>query len=237
MTKEITKIEPKEVVNVKQSPVELLLQVADSGMDIEKLDRLLELQAKYDAMEAKKAYTKAMAEFKAMPLRITKDKDNKQYNSKYTTLGNLVNTTTPLMSKVGLSHKWIIDQSQQISVSCVVTHNLGHSETTTMSAPPDGSGSKNPIQQIKSTITYLKSATFESAMGLASSDANFDDDGNAAGLEFISPDQVKIVTNLIKSKGVKEKDVFQFCNCETVDTITQNIYKPLISKLKAKKVN
>jgi len=47
-----------------------------------------------------------------------------------------------------------------------------------MSGPPDDSGKKNPLQQIKSTVTYLKISTLEAACGLASTDASADDDGN-----------------------------------------------------------
>jgi len=216
-----------------QTPVSFMNTAIAKGLDVTQIEKMLDLQAKYEAMEAKKAYTKAMSDFKAVPLVITKDKDNKQYNSRYTSIGNLVNTVLPVMSKFGLSHKWEIEQTEQlIIITCVVTHLMGHSEFTKMSAPPDKSGSKNTIQQIKSTRTYLQGATFESAMGLASSDSNFDDDGNGAGLEFITPEQVKTITDLINAQKIDVNAVLVSMGSETIDTITQSQYKPLISRLK-----
>ena len=58
-----------------------------------------------------------------------------------------------------------------------------------MSAPPDTSGSKNLIQQLKSTKTYLEIATFESVTGIAAIDKG-DDDGNSAGQQTVDPYQV-----------------------------------------------
>ena len=218
---------------VPQSPIQALTKALESGIEIEKLEKLLDLQAKYEAMEAKKAFIQAMADFKAVPIVITKDKDNKQYNSRYTSIGNLVNTVLPVMSKSGLSHKWDIEQTDQlIKITCIVTHLMGYSEYTTMSAPPDKSGSKNTIQQIKSTRTYLQGATFESAMGLASSDSNLDDDGNSAGLEFVTEEQAEKITTLIQTKGIDVNEVLRSMGCDTIDTIMQSQYKPLISRLK-----
>jgi hypothetical protein len=54
---------------------------------------------------------------------------------------------------------------------------MGHSERTTLSATADTSGSKNSIQAIGSTVTYLQRYTLLAAVGLA---AGGDDDGQAA---------------------------------------------------------
>jgi len=171
-------MEPVESV----TPMSVLQMAISQGADIEKLTKLMELKEKWDAMEARKAYVQAMADFKTEPIVIAKDKDNKQYGSKYTSIGELVNTVTPFLGKHGLSAEWTLDQSNGIRVGCTITHALGHSgETKWMKVPEDKSGAKNLIQQIKSSVTYAKITTFELATGLASSDGNLDDDGNGFG--------------------------------------------------------
>jgi hypothetical protein len=165
------------------TPMDILqMAVSQDTPDIEKLTKLMELQERWEANEARKAFVAAMADFKRSSIRIVKDKDNKQYQSKYVSLGNLVNTVTPFLSDHGLSIRWDIDQSISIRVSCIVTHAMGHSESVSMVCPPDKSGSKNPIQEIKSAITYAKACTFESICGLASTDSNLDDDGGNSTL-------------------------------------------------------
>lgn len=161
------------------SMIERVLTTPD--FDIVKLQHLLELRERYEANEARKAFVEAMSRFKSHSIVVSKDKSNAQYGSKYVSLGNLIGTVTPFLSQHGLSARWDIDQSASIKVTCIITHSAGHSESVSMTCPPDKSGAKNPIQEIKSAITYAKACTFESICGLASSDSNLDNDGNSSG--------------------------------------------------------
>lgn len=163
------------------TPMAMLQMAVSQNADLDKLTKLMDLQERWEKNEAKKAYVAAVAAFKANPPAVYKDKDNLQYSSRYTSIGNLVNTVNASLSQHGLSTRWDINQSAGISVTCILTHNLGHSEQCSMTGPPDTSGKKNPLQEIKSTVTYLKVATFEAVTGIASVDGNADDDGNGAG--------------------------------------------------------
>lgn len=172
-------------VPVSESITSIMQIAIQKNYAPEFIEKMMDLQERHEANQAKKAFTKAMANFKADPLTIYKDKINKQFGSKYSSIDALVNPAIPYLSKYGLSHSWQYGEpaEKQVIVTCTITHELGHSESVTMSAPPDTSGgnSKNPIQQIKSTQTYLKIATFEAVTGLVSQEANLDDNGNAAG--------------------------------------------------------
>lgn len=164
------------------SPMQMIQSAVSRGASLEQINQLLDLKDRIEAADAKKAYVAAMSAFKACGVVVTKDKKNAQYNnSGYTSLGNMVTTVTPYLSKNNLSARWDVDQSQGIKVTCIITHAQGHSESVSMTVPPDKSGAKNPIQEIKSAITYAKACTFESICGLASTDANVDDDGNGSG--------------------------------------------------------
>ena len=174
-------IKPEEPISAI-TPMRLLEIATSQGADLDKMQKLMELQERWQANMARQAYVRAMSDFKNEPIVVSKDKTNKQYSSKYTSIGNLVNTVTPFLSKHGLSAEWELDQSHGIRVGCKITHCLGHSgETKWMTVPADTSGAKNPLQQIKSSVTYAKISTFEMATGLASAEANLDDDGNGSG--------------------------------------------------------
>lgn len=156
-----------------------MLALMDRGLDFDKIERAMDLKDRMDAKLAEQAFNKAKAAFKAEVFVITKDRDNKQYGSRYSSIGNTVNTAGPFLSKHGFSWDW--DHTQEggkIKVICTLSHELGHTKTATFETPPDATGQKNAAQQIKSAITYGKLATFEAVCGLASSDANADDDGN-----------------------------------------------------------
>lgn len=177
---------------VAVTPMSMLQMAVSQGADIDKLAKLMDLHERWEAAQAKKQFVAAMAAFKTSAITIVRDKENKQYGSRYVSLGNLVSTVTPFLSRNGLSARWDIEQqSGAIKVTCVVTHSGGHSESVSMTCPPDASGAKNPIQQIKSAVTYAKACTFESICGLAATDANADDDGNGAGKRLAESEVVE----------------------------------------------
>ena len=223
----------KDLVNEPtKSPAFLISEAIAAGSDLDKLDKLLTLQERWEAGQAKKAYNKAMAKFKEYPPVIIKDKVNSQYGSKYSSLENLVNTINPVLSLHGLSASWDIKQNGEITVLCKITHELGHSEVVTASAPSDKSGAKNVIQQIKSTVTYLKIVTLESICGLASSDGNVSDDGNSAiAIKAISKEQVKEISNLLGKENPAK--ILKFAKADKIENIRVEDFAKVISVLKA----
>lgn len=166
-----------------ESPLSMAASLVqtDDNIDVEKLSKLLEMQERYDATQAKKAYVQAMANFKANPPEIIKDKDvsYKQTQYSHASLGNVTATINKALSEHGLTASWVTSQDNgSVKVICKITHIMGHSEETCLSAPPDDTGSKNVIQAIGSTVTYLQRYTLLALTGLATYDQ--DDDGKGA---------------------------------------------------------
>ena len=243
MTDQLTVLEPGPIVQVRENQQPMIYSMIhlaiQQGAGIDQLERLWDMQLKYEANEAKKAYHFAMSEFKKERIVITKDKDNAQYKSKYTSIGNLVDSVTPILGKHGLTHKWDISQEgDMITVTCVSTHALGHSEKVSMQAPSDKSGAKNPIQQIKSTRTYLQAATFESLFGLASTDANCDDDGNGYGnVATIDEKQQSQIIDMMLSKNVNESQFLAWLKVASVENIPADKFGYVMKTLENVKVN
>lgn len=216
------------------SPSAIMELAMNKDLDLDRIEKMLEIQAKWEAMEAKKSFAEAMSRFKKTPIVLTKDSINKQYNSKYTSIGNLVNTVVPPMSKEGLTHRWDIKQNgKEITVVCIITHTLGHSELTEMSGPADETGAKNPIQQIKSTRTYLQSATLESALGIASSASNVDDDGNGAGncAKHIDKAQQNNIVDLLAAIDYDEKKFLDHFKWVSIEGIPSKSYSKAVCAL------
>ena len=165
------------------TPMQMLQVAVERGDDMEKLRQLMDLQDRWEANQARKAFVAAVAAFKAEPMKILKSKQvNIPGGAKFAhaTLADVVDGVVASLSKHGLSHKWELQQDgDRITVTCVLTHEAGHSERTTLSGLPDDSGKKNGIQQIASTVTYLQRYTLMAACGLSAKD--MDDDGRGAG--------------------------------------------------------
>lgn len=173
------------------TPMRLMELAIGKGASIEQLERLMALQERYEAAQAKRAYTLAFADFKQNMPDVVKDMLNKQYGSDYSSLANLVNTTNRELGKWGLNARWDVEQGDKVAVYCLLTHSGGHTERVRIEAPQDTSGSKNTLQQIKSTLTYLEGATFQAITGVVARSASKDDDGNAAGKKASVPEPEK----------------------------------------------
>lgn len=179
MSTEILKPErPGELAREEVSPIMGILHLAiEKGAGIDQLERLMAMHEKWEANQAKKAFNVAMAKFKEDPPKITKDKHVKFQTQKgiteydHSTLGHVCDQITAGLSAVGITHKWVPKQAAgKIAVTCILTHALGYSdpEPPTLEAGADESGSKNAIQAIGSTVTYLQRYTLLSAVGMAS---------------------------------------------------------------------
>lgn len=178
----VVKTEPA-AIPVAVTPMHMLQIAMERGADLAQLEKLMDLQARWEQNEARKAYVAAIANFKADPPTILKSKQvNIPGAAKFAhaTLADVVDGVAANLSKYGLSHRWETSQDASgVTVTCILTHALGHSERTSLTAAPDNSGKKNSIQQIASTVTYLERYTLMAATGLAAKDM-VEDDGRGA---------------------------------------------------------
>ncbi|MDD4390215.1 MAG: ERF family protein [Eubacteriales bacterium] len=208
-------------VGREATPATLLNIAINQGADLDRLEKLMELQTRWEANQARKAYNIAMSNFKANLPTVVKDKTNLQYKSKYASEDALLNTINPELSKHGLSASFDFDQSNGvIKVTCYITHAEGHRESVSLSGAADGSGSKNPLQQIKSTTTYLRKATFEAITGIASSENDADDDGNGA-TSYISDKQKSTIVDMINHKEIDETPFLKYMGVDDIDKIKE----------------
>jgi hypothetical protein len=171
------------------------LRAAESGADLERLEKLMDLHERNEKRLAVNAFNQAMADFRSESMTILKTKyvdiagGAKFWHAE---LGNIVEEVIPKMSKYGLFHTWIPRQrdDKQIEISCVIKHALGcASEPTTLFAPPDGSGNKSPIHAVLATTTILQRYTFLLAIGLAPK--GMDTNGAVPGADVVTVEKPK----------------------------------------------
>jgi len=212
------------------SPVEIMQQAMASGVKPEDLEKMLSLQMKWEENEAKKAYVRAMAAFKKNPPEIIKNQHVKFTTTKGVTeydhanLAEVSNKINEGLSIHGLSASWSTKQeNNQIYVTCKITHELGHSEETSLNCGADTSGGKNAIQGIGSTITYLERYTLLSLTGLATK--GMDNDGAGAPPETITAKQKTEMEKIITDKGVDEAAFLGYMKAESIDDIKLKDHK------------
>lgn len=163
------------------SPIGMMLAAMNQGATLEQVEKMMDLQERWQKGEAKKAYDAAFAAFKAEGVKIIKGSDVKDGPLKgrsYAELHDVVNAVTPALSKHGLSSSWKLtrDEKDWMEVTCYLRHVGGHEESVSMGGPPDTGGAKNAIQARASTKTYLERYTLKGVTGL--SEEGDDTDGN-----------------------------------------------------------
>lgn len=225
--------EDQELVVKGNSPADII-RAAGTGADLDKLEKLLNLQIAWEANEARKAYHIAMTAFKSNPPKIDKDKTVAYGNTKYNhaSLANVTEKISTELSKHGLSACWSTKQNGAVSVTCRITHIKGHSEETTISAPADKSGSKNDIQSIGSTITYLERYTLLALTGLATYDMD-----NDAGkpVEHIDEKQLGQILDSINELGTPLNQFLAYMKIERVEDMLKSDFPKAMAAIEAKR--
>ena len=138
------------------------------------------------------------------------------------------------LSKHDLSHRWDVEQNgAEIRVTCVLTHVRGHRESVPMVATADASGSKNPIQAIGSTITYLQRYTLLAATGMAVKDQ--DDDGQVGDIERVSEEQIANLEALIEEVDADRAKFLRWAKAEKLGDVQAAFYPTAVKMLEAKR--
>jgi ERF superfamily len=156
------------------TPMDMVRQALTQGAPMEVVERFMAMHERFEASQARKVFNLAIAQAKAEITPIVKNAVGHN-NKKYADFSGIARAVDPIITKFGLSYRFRTTQSERISVTCVLSHELGHSEENTLSGPADKTGSKNDIQAIGSTLTYLQRYSLVQALGLAAAN---DDDGN-----------------------------------------------------------
>lgn len=184
----IAKHEPGHAVDHRPAdPMVSLIErlVLNPDADLDKLERMLALKREHDRDNARISFAGALAAARSKIPPIVKDatvdfttRDGKRTNYQHETLAGIAKVIDPILSEYGLSYRFRTNQgSGGVQVTCIIAHAHGHSEETSLSCAPDGSGSKNAFQAVGSAVTYLQRYTLKAALGLS---AEMDDDGQSA---------------------------------------------------------
>ncbi|WP_223717212.1 ERF family protein [Pseudomonas aeruginosa] len=191
------------------SPMGMMLAAVKQGATLEQVEKMMDLQERWEKAEAKKAYDAAFANFKAEAVIIIKGRkvtDGPLKNKSYAELHDVVNAVTPALSKHGLSSSWKLtrDEKDWMEVTCYLRHVGGHEESVSMGGPPDTGGAKNAIQARASTKTYLERYTLKAITGL--SEQGDDDDGRPKSPKAITQVQMLRLQAVLSqcSKGTQK---------------------------------
>ncbi len=200
-----------EIIISQPHPVMNLLEIAmkSSEVDLDKMDKIMQMYERFQAKEAEKAFYRAMNLFQANKPDLIKSA-KVDYSTKagrvqysYNPLPKIQKAIDHWLSKFGLSYKWKqVSNDNLIKITCIVSHVDGYFEETWLEAGHDTTGSKNAIQAIGSTVSYLKRYTLENALGLSSDE---DSDGIKSEKPARTLEELNPIIKTAKTFGALKK--------------------------------
>jgi len=211
------------------TPMDMLARAVSSGADLDMVEKLMGLQERWEKNQARKSFDEAIAAAKAQIGPI--ERTGTGHNSKrYATFAAIAKAIDPILSQHGLSYRFRTAQGERISVTCILSHKSGHYEETTLTGPPDASGSKNAIQAIGSTLTYLQRYSLVQMLGLAAAD---DDDGKAVSGAAITEPQADTLRELLEVHNKDRARFLKWAKVERIEDIRADYYNSCVEAIKA----
>lgn len=217
----------------------------DPAVDINKMERLFEMQQQAAARRAKTAYISALSDMQPeLPIvnkrgeisRKAKDDAGVKQSAKPTKFAkweDVVEAIAPILAKHGFSLSFRIEQDARVKVTAVLGHREGHCEETSMSLGIDDSGAKNNIQGWGSSVSYGKRYTAFAILNIVARDE--DDDGKAAGHVPADAPTVDKLKALIVDTNADTGWICSHYSVESLDDLTAKQITDAMAGLAARK--
>lgn len=185
------KIIPKqEIIEVQQeqaTPMTLIAQAIQNNIPVETMEKLMDLQDRWEAKKAKHAYDEAMAQFQNECPVIKKTKkvyekgqenvadDKKKSRYSYAPIDSIVEQVKKHIAKNGLSYTiQIKNDEKSLTATCTVKHILGHSEQSEFVVPIGTESFMSDPQKYGARATFAKRYAFCNAFGIMTGDDDTD---------------------------------------------------------------
>jgi len=221
------------------TPLAMLSQAVERGASVEVLEKLMALHERWEVNQARKAFDVAIAAAKGEIPPIIRNREvdftsqKGRTNYRYEDLAEIARIVDPILRKHGLSYRHRSAQAgNRLTVTCILSHEGGYSEDTTLEVAEDHSGNKNPIQAVGSAATYLMRYTLKLALGLSVTN---DDDGRAtSGGGYITDEQADAIRDLLTRTNANIGKFLEMLKVESVLDIPAARYDYAMGKLNQK---
>ncbi len=200
------------------TPMSLMQLAIEKGAGVGELERLVALQERYEAREAKKAYVRAMAACQAAMPIIVRNATNNHTHKNYVNLEGMVRQARPVYMAHGFSLSFNTADcpiAGYMRVICLCSHIAGHTEPFQIDLAIDGTGAKGgsnmtALQGAGSTMSYGERYLTQKVFNLIISDA--DKEGELFGKMPIGPEQLAELQADIDTRDMDVSKFITFMN-------------------------
>lgn len=209
-----------ELSTPANSAVSIIQQAIATGADPAYLRELLQVREQWEAGEARKLYSQAIAEFQSRCPII--EKADKAHNKQYAAMDRIWRTIRPLLDETGLSVVWTANTVTEygLRIEGEIRHKAGHAVPISYDLPmPDKVTGQNAAQQMGSATTYAKRYALCSALGIVTGE---DDDGMAAGTQYVTKEQADELLAILDTLADRDgalSAMLEYAECDSVSDI------------------
>lgn len=211
----------------------------DPNVDIDKMQRLMEMYERVQAKNAESAFNAAMTKAQSEMGRVSADAENKQTHSVYATYAKLDKALRPIYTANGFALSFDEGESEAdtVLVLCNVSHSSGHSRVYRKKMPADGKGAKGGDVMTKTHASgaamsygmrYLLKGIFNVAIGEEDKDGNADE-------PLVSDEQIANIKALMEEVNADRAKFFAYLKIKSLDEILAKNYGYVIKLLEGKR--
>ncbi|MGB0972746.1 MAG: ERF family protein [Mycobacterium sp.] len=205
---------PATAPRTASDDVAALLRVAvEGGLPAESMERLVDLQIKMRAEDARAAFARAYGQMQAKLPPVLKNRHVAHNDTTYATLDEVERTVRPVLAVNGFSYSFTTEKGDdgEREAVCRLRHEQGHTEETRFPMQIDGKARMNETQRVASAASYARRYALLFALGVSTTDTVYDDDGAAGGaVEPITEEQAADLAALAEEVGADTERFFRW---------------------------
>lgn len=212
----VAKVSGQELAQVSENTAMVSMferMASDPNVDVDKLERLMQMRERAVEREAKAEFDAAMSQMQP-ELPTIGERGNAAGRYTYALWEDINTAIKPVLMRHGFALTFRTDFTHGVTVIGVLSHRAGHREETSITLPADASGNKNAVQAVASSVSYGKRYTAGALLNLTSHGE--DDDAYKAVHEIVSDEQLAKINEWMESTG---SDPAAFCRAFKVDSV------------------
>lgn len=194
-------------------------------MDVEKLERMLDMQERVLDRQAEQSFQIAMADMQAELPAIERNGEisiRGTVQSRFAKFEDINKAVLPVLQKYGFSITFETNQATgYVSVIGVLRHKDGHKMSTMLQIPLDTSGSKNAVQAVGSSVSYGKRYVMSALLNITTTDDDDDGQGAVPAVDLFAHNMViqKYIDTIYEAKTMMANDHVY----DAIDLMKENI--------------
>ena len=194
--------EPEALATVPDNPMVLIQQAIESGLDAGHIEKLMDLQERWERNQAQKGFSAALAEFQRTCPPIKKGRKidmGRGDGPMYASLDDIMKVISPILADCGLSVAFsaTVNDAGSIVADCIVHYQL-HAERSSVTLPVPSNMRVNDTQKMGAALSYAKRYALCAALNIVVTD---EDDDAYGQIETLDEEQAAEIDRMLVESG------------------------------------